>query len=146
MKAKGVIKKQVDWKTSRKFFFWRLKRRLAEFELVSSIGKTNFLKLGANNRKEIMTSFHGWFLDCGGSVDIWENDREFTNWMDQNASQVKSFVSKHQFSKLGSVFRDVISQIELASDDQRPIIAMRDMLSGLSSNQKSILLSALKDN
>merc|ERR1711871_1147389 len=33
MQAKGVIHGIVDWKTSRSFFYWRLRRRLAEFAL-----------------------------------------------------------------------------------------------------------------
>jgi len=33
MLAKGVIRDIVDWKGARHYFFWRLKRRLAEQEL-----------------------------------------------------------------------------------------------------------------
>jgi hypothetical protein len=37
MKAKGVIRQQVQWAQSRTFFYWRLRRRLLEFEVVNSI-------------------------------------------------------------------------------------------------------------
>ena len=33
MKAVGVIEKEVDWADSRSFFYWRLRRKLAEFDL-----------------------------------------------------------------------------------------------------------------
>lgn len=33
MQARGAIRKIVPWASSRSFFYWRLKRRLAEFEL-----------------------------------------------------------------------------------------------------------------
>lgn len=33
MKAVGVIEKDVAWEESRKYFFWRLRRKLAEFDL-----------------------------------------------------------------------------------------------------------------
>ena len=37
MLTKGVIHKVLEWKTSRKFLYWRLKRLLAEDHLVSEI-------------------------------------------------------------------------------------------------------------
>lgn len=30
MKAKGVVRDILEWKTSREYFYWRVKRRLAE--------------------------------------------------------------------------------------------------------------------
>lgn len=30
MKAKGVVRDILEWKTSRSYFYWRVKRRLAE--------------------------------------------------------------------------------------------------------------------
>ena len=39
MKAKGAIHGIVDWRHSRGFFYWRLRRKLAEFSLVQHIKK-----------------------------------------------------------------------------------------------------------
>lgn len=33
MEARGAIRKAVPWSESRSFFYWRLRRRLAEFDL-----------------------------------------------------------------------------------------------------------------
>lgn len=33
MKAKGVVRDIIDWKSSRQYFYWRVKRRLAEKEI-----------------------------------------------------------------------------------------------------------------
>lgn len=33
MEARGAVRKVVPWSESRSFFFWRLRRRLAEFDL-----------------------------------------------------------------------------------------------------------------
>lgn len=33
MEARGAVRKVVSWSESRSFFFWRLRRRLAEFDL-----------------------------------------------------------------------------------------------------------------
>merc|ERR1739838_523378 len=37
MQAVGVIRQQVEWKSSRSFFYWRLRRKLAEFDLRKKI-------------------------------------------------------------------------------------------------------------
>jgi acetyl-CoA carboxylase / biotin carboxylase 1 len=39
MKAKGAIHGIIDWRRSRGFFYWRLRRKLAEFSLVQHIKK-----------------------------------------------------------------------------------------------------------
>merc|ERR1719164_93145 len=37
MKAKGVISEELEWKSSRNFFFWRIKRRLAEDSIIEKM-------------------------------------------------------------------------------------------------------------
>jgi len=39
MKAKGVVRDVLEWKKSREYLYWRVKRRLAEQELVKDLGK-----------------------------------------------------------------------------------------------------------
>lgn len=41
MLAKGVIRDIVDWKSARTYFYWRLKRRLAEMEM-EAYGKADY--------------------------------------------------------------------------------------------------------
>ncbi|CAN0446954.1 unnamed protein product, partial [Hapterophycus canaliculatus] len=38
MEARGAVRKVVPWSASRTFFFWRLRRRLAEFDLRKQVG------------------------------------------------------------------------------------------------------------
>jgi hypothetical protein len=40
MKALGVIRKEVKWSESRTYFYWRLRRRLIEFEIANSLKTT----------------------------------------------------------------------------------------------------------
>ena len=37
MKAKGTIREALDWTTSRKYFYWRLRRRLAEETVIKQL-------------------------------------------------------------------------------------------------------------
>lgn len=38
MQAVGVIRRMVPWQQARSFFYWRLRRRLAEFHLRDQVG------------------------------------------------------------------------------------------------------------
>ncbi|KAM9915305.1 hypothetical protein OXX80_014155, partial [Metschnikowia pulcherrima] len=40
MLAKGVINKELEWRHARRFFFWRLRRRLNEEYLLKRIAET----------------------------------------------------------------------------------------------------------
>ena len=40
MQAKGVIRAEIEWSTSRRFFFWRLRRRLAERALLEAMQRS----------------------------------------------------------------------------------------------------------
>jgi len=56
MLAKGVISSTVPWKRARSFFYWRLRRRLAEFAL----------------RKHVMTQVHNKTKEeCGSLIKTW---------------------------------------------------------------------------
>jgi hypothetical protein len=41
MKAKGVVRDVLEWGSSREYFYWRVKRRLAENE-VCNITNTHY--------------------------------------------------------------------------------------------------------
>lgn len=60
MLQKGVINKIIEWKTSRKFFYWRLKRLLAEDQIISEIIKLSNKRINANEAKQMMEQ---WFIE-----------------------------------------------------------------------------------
>lgn len=41
MQAKGVIQDILDWKTSREFFYWRVKRRILESDVERKLKHAN---------------------------------------------------------------------------------------------------------
>merc|ERR1719178_667275 len=60
MASTGVIRKVVDWKGARKFFYWRLQRRLKEGELCDQIGKASGGMAKAQRSKLLQT----WFTEA----------------------------------------------------------------------------------
>eukprot|EP00536_Pseudo-nitzschia_multiseries_P005377 jgi/Psemu1/318630/estExt_fgenesh1_pm.C_1000011 len=76
MEAVGVIRQQVEWSTSRSFFYWRLRRKLAEFDL----------------RKKIVEASE-WFLQSEGmDAAKWEDDKVMLTWMANNHGLLESKV------------------------------------------------------
>ncbi|KAI3706157.1 hypothetical protein L1987_76415 [Smallanthus sonchifolius] len=78
MAEKGVVKKVVDWKVSRFFFYKRLRRRLAEACLISS---TRDAAGDAISYKSAYDMIRKWFLETK-SEELWVDDDEFFTWKD----------------------------------------------------------------
>ncbi|OLY77749.1 Acetyl-CoA carboxylase [Smittium mucronatum] len=101
MLAKKTIKKILDWKTSRKYFYHRLRRRLVEDRLRSEIKKLN----PTFSREEQIKYLQMWFINEKTknedpatikqilSTDLfketWEcNDEEMWEWYESNYSNL----------------------------------------------------------
>lgn len=137
MKAKGVIKKQVPWKESRSFFYWRLQRRLKEFELANSLDKSG-------SRREILSFFYAWFLTVGGTAAIWENDRQLMQWLGKNQQPISDFVQKQKLEQIGAGVQKSISDLfAVASDEASIVEALRNVMSSLTPEQRAAISSAI---
>lgn len=87
MQAVGVIRKQVEWRGARLFFYWRLRRRLAEFDLRSKIVDAS--KVGRSVKTptpvEASDMIRQWFMATDGmGAAEWEDDKIMLTWMAQN--------------------------------------------------------------
>ncbi|CAN0273391.1 unnamed protein product [Scytosiphon promiscuus] len=93
MEARGAVSKVVPCSESRTSFFWRLRRRLAEFYLrkqvrMRGVGNPSVGPLAAS------ALLREWFLSedsvasAGGAGDdqgsAWEEDESFLAWMENN--------------------------------------------------------------
>uniref|UniRef100_A0A7S4RU28 CoA carboxyltransferase C-terminal domain-containing protein n=1 Tax=Alexandrium monilatum TaxID=311494 RepID=A0A7S4RU28_9DINO len=75
MKAKGVIREGVEWKNSRRYFYWRVKRRVLQDHFVRKLreadkrfnhsGATDFVKKWATESKV-----------------AWEDDKAMVSWLE----------------------------------------------------------------
>jgi len=96
MNAVGVIEREVEWKESRSFFFWRLRRKLAEFDLrrkmvkASDVGRGKAL-LSPLDASSLMKE---WFMEAPGmNIDMWADDKKMLAWMAENNKQLEEKVS-----------------------------------------------------
>jgi acetyl-CoA carboxylase/biotin carboxylase 1 len=141
MKAKGVIRRQVQWAESRSFFYWRLRRRLFEFQAANTSG-ANMNQAGA--RKKAIQGLKDWYLQRGGDEETWEDDRAMVHWFDEHEREVKDFVTQLSCgAKVSEVGARLAEVARLAGAAAEPAAMLREAMQGLTAEQRAQLLSAL---
>ena len=77
MAAAGVIKQQVDWATSRSYFYWRLRRRLAEFQIRRQVCNYD----ASMTPVEASATLEAWFKESGQPEEDWKDSRRVLSWI-----------------------------------------------------------------
>ena len=131
MKAKGVIRKQIDWKSSRSYFFWRLRRRLTEFDLASTLSKDSIAKLKPSYRTEIIAELKSWFLSKGGDDETWGDDRKMILWLTHNSETFQQYVKEKKANTFAKQLSEKVAESDvdhitsvlskMSQDDQKKI-------------------------
>ncbi|XP_008215451.1 acetyl-CoA carboxylase isoform X2 [Nasonia vitripennis] len=81
MLEKGCINEIVPWRNARRFFYWRLRRRLREDQLRRQILETQ-PELG---ERQVEAMLRRWFVEDKGATEsyLWDNDEAASNWMEK---------------------------------------------------------------
>lgn len=115
MKAKGVIRKALDWRYSRKYFYWRLRRRLSEeYTIRKIVAATN----GRLSREAMCNLLRQWY-EADQGIDAasgWqEEDQAVSDWfnkrtalIEQRIGKLKSEALKEQIVALGVQDQDAV--------------------------------------
>jgi len=79
MKEKGVIRDIIKWEESRTKLYWRLRRKLAESELKTTIKSLN-PKLKMGQKQEMLRR---WFIEDRGENErfAWDKDKPAVDWL-----------------------------------------------------------------
>lgn len=93
MKAVGVIRQDIEWKEARTFFYWRVHRKLAEFDVRNKLIDASKVGRSAQPLSPLQASdtIKKWFLETSGSTD-WENDKTMLSWMAQNRGMLEKMI------------------------------------------------------
>ncbi|KFZ11673.1 hypothetical protein V501_04616 [Pseudogymnoascus sp. VKM F-4519 (FW-2642)] len=85
MKAKGVIRDSLKWRNARRFFYWRVRRRLNEEYIVKRMAIAAPAQPGATGtRARSLQLLEAW----SGIVNFDTADREVALWYEENRKQV----------------------------------------------------------
>jgi acetyl-CoA carboxylase / biotin carboxylase 1 len=86
MKAKDTIRHALEWKNSRRFFYWRLRRRLNEESILKKMGTTSIR--GPMSRATNLETLRAWT----GLADFERDDRGVAMWYEENKKTIHAKV------------------------------------------------------
>ncbi|CAB9525754.1 Acetyl-CoA carboxylase 1 [Seminavis robusta] len=95
MKAVGVIHREVEWKESRTYFYWRLRRKLAEFDLRKKLVEASQVGRSVKTLSPLEASavVKQWFLETAGMDEAgWDNDKLLLSWMGERYAELEQKV------------------------------------------------------
>lgn len=136
MEARGAVRKVVPFAESRAFFYWRLRRRLAEFDLRRKIklADPSVDALGAS------ALLGEWFSEENeGNNGDWDADKAVLRWMENKSGSIRSRLEEVQF-------RRVSAQVaELATSSPEAVLEglLGSARGGLSNSARRDLLERL---
>ena len=119
MKAKNVIRSQVNWKESRKFFYWRLKRRLTEMDLAKNVKEL----LPNKSTKEIVDSFKTWFTSKTNDSNLFEDDKKLLGWIEDHSNDVQGWLASLRDSALVLKLTDCFTKMAATNHVDASIIS-----------------------
>ena len=91
MKAVGVIERDVEWREARSFFYWRLRRKLAEFDLRKQLIQAAEVGRGIVAPTPIQASaiIESWFHEDNVGTDLWNDDKVVLAWMAEHYADLE---------------------------------------------------------
>ncbi|RCK66171.1 Acetyl-CoA carboxylase [Candida viswanathii] len=129
MMAKGVIRKEIKWVDARRFFFWRLRRRLNEEYVLKLIGE----QVKNANKLEKVARLKSWMP----TVD-YDDDEAVSTWIEENHAKLQKRVDELRLEKNKS---DIIKLLQ--EDPSNAASVMRDYVDRLSDEEKEKFLKSL---
>uniref|UniRef100_A0A4W5K3R1 acetyl-CoA carboxylase n=1 Tax=Hucho hucho TaxID=62062 RepID=A0A4W5K3R1_9TELE len=85
MQEKGVITDILEWRTSRHFFYWRLRRLLLEDTAKRKIQVAN----SELTDGQIQAMLRRWFVEAEGTVKayLWDSNEEVVEWLEKQLKE-----------------------------------------------------------
>lgn len=142
MAAVGVIRQVVPWAQARSFFYWRLRRRLAEFHLRKEVFKAAGGKGGREGGMSLLQAsvlLKSWYVSTPGkTAEGWEEDREVLGWMAEH----RGIEERIQALARGRVAEEVA---KLAGESpQGAVEGLVHVMKALPAEHREALMAALK--
>ncbi|KAI0480066.1 acetyl-CoA carboxylase [Xylariaceae sp. FL0804] len=142
MKAKGTIREAIEWKNARRFFYWRVRRRLNEEYLLkrinaatnaqpSDLASTETLKA----RKRNLALLAAW----SGVPKFDRADREVATWYEENSKTISAKIEKLKEDTVASEMGSL-----LTADKKAALKGLKDMLHMMPVAEREEIMKYLK--
>lgn len=132
MEAKGTIRMPLQWKNARRFFYWRLRRRLNEESVIKRMAQASSKEL--LSRTNSLKTLEAW----SGIPGFAKDDMSVAMWYEENRKEVHT---KIEALKTDSIAYDVAAL--LRSNKDGGLKGVAQVLSMLPVDEKEEILKWL---
>lgn len=136
MAAKGTIRSEIEWKNARRFFYWRVRRRLNEeyiLKRMATVGEATLPK--DQERARHLAQLSAWT----GISNYDNNDKDVATWLEEKSDVV---TSKVQQLKEAALTAQTVEQVH--KNKEAMMKAMREALHTMPVAERESFLEYLK--
>jgi acetyl-CoA carboxylase / biotin carboxylase 1 len=134
MEAKGAIRRPLQWKHSRRFFYWRLRRRLNEEQILKKMAAASTRGAPVASRQQNLDTLHIWT----GIEDFDKDDRAVAMWYEENRKDIHARLEN---LRAEAVAFDVVAL--LRGNKEGGLMGVKQMLALLSPEEREKVLKDL---
>ncbi|KAL2270555.1 hypothetical protein VTJ83DRAFT_2739 [Remersonia thermophila] len=149
MKAKGVIREVLEWRNARRFFYWRVRRRLNEEFILRKMAAAASPTApkpdnGVETRRRHLKLIEAW----SGIANFNTADREVTEWYEHNRKLLSEKVEALKSEAIAAEMRELVQRAAKDKQGQNAPNAawegVRDMLRVMPVEEREKVLEYLK--
>ena len=132
MQAKDTIRHPLQWKNARRFFYWRLRRRLSEEQTLRKMANASIN--ASQSRTQNLAIIQAWTQ----IEDFEHNDRAVAAWYEENKQTIKTKIDAY---KAESVAADV--EALLRSNKEAGLNGIKQLLSVMPIAEREAMMKQL---
>lgn len=143
MKAKGTIRDALEWTNARRFFYWRLRRRLNEEYMLRHMSESELAAgsspteaKAAEHRVRSLRLLQSW----SGIASYSTSDREVAEWFDKERKTIGEKVDALKAETLATELAEVVRRHKKAG-----FKGVRDVLRVMPLEERDAILNFLKE-
>lgn len=134
MKAKGTIRQALQWRNARRFFYWRLRRRLNEHYMIKNMDGSSYAEKSSKLFK--------WYLEAEGTADWDTSDREVATWLERDANSLRTKMESEKQLTASAEFSERLTE-GMKHNKAATLENLQKAVQGLSPEEKKSFIEAL---
>ncbi|POR31389.1 Acetyl-CoA carboxylase [Tolypocladium paradoxum] len=143
MKAKGTVREALEWRNARRFFYWRLRRRLNEEYILKRMAANvlSSAKDQSSAKANDVRARNLHLLESWSSIVGWEqNDREVAEWYEKERKTIGEKVEAMKAEKLAAELSEL-----MRGHKEAGFKGVRDVLRVMPVEEREAILQYLKE-
>ncbi|CAI4048673.1 acetyl-CoA carboxylase HFA1 SKDI_13G3370 [Saccharomyces kudriavzevii IFO 1802] len=124
MLVKGVIRKELEWKKSRRFLYWRLRRRLNEGQVIKRLRRKMSDNKTVMEYGELLKMVQTWY----DHLDV-SDDRAVAEFIERNSKEIDKNVEEFEISLF-------IDELKKRFEDKNGNIVLEELTKLVDSKRK----------